>query len=115
MSNAPVVLVVDDDPEVRRALTQGLTNDGMTAIDAASGQEALRILAADPTIGVLLTDIMMPGIAGTTLAERAARLRPDLKILMVTAYAPALPAPPSARVLEKPFRIAELCAAVRAL
>src|ERR1700737_3852451 len=57
----PVVLVVDDDPDIRRSVVQALEDDGMMGIGAASGQEALRILNRDPTVGVLLTDIMMPG------------------------------------------------------
>ncbi len=55
-------------------------------IEAASGHEALRILDRDPTIGILLSDVMMPGITGITLAQQVAALRPDVKILLTTAY-----------------------------
>lgn len=82
MAAVPVILVVDDDPDVRQTLIQALESDGMTVVDAASGQEALRILDRDPTIGILLADIMMPGITGITLAEQAAKLRPDVKIVL---------------------------------
>ncbi len=83
---APIVLVVDDDPDVRQVLTDALETDGMTVIEAASGHEALRILDRDPTIGILLSDVMMPGITGITLAQQVAALRPDVKILLTTAY-----------------------------
>src|SRR5580658_619975 len=89
MPSGPVVLVVDDDPDVRDVVTQTLEREGMTVVDASTGAEALRILAGDPTIDILLTDIMMPGITGITLAERAAALRPDLKIVFTSAYAAA--------------------------
>jgi CheY-like chemotaxis protein len=87
MTDRQVVLIVDDDPDVRQSLIQALEHDGMTVVEAASGQEALRILASDPTIRVMLADIMMPGITGITLAERAAGLRPDVKVVLVTGYA----------------------------
>ena len=110
----PVVLVVDDDPDIRRSVVQALEDDGMMGIGAASGQEALRILNRDPTVGVLLTDIMMPGITGTTLADHAARLRPDLKVMFMTAYADAGDLPRNRPVLAKPFATDTLCNSVRA-
>jgi len=115
MAAAPVVLVVDDDPSVRQVLVGALQMDGMTVVDAGGGQEALRILQHDPTICILVADIMMPGITGVTLVEEAAKLRPDVKAILATAYSPSdlVQAPKS--VMTKPFRIAELCANIRAL
>jgi CheY-like chemotaxis protein len=110
----PVVLVVDDDPDIRRSVVQALEDAGMMGIGAASGQEALRILDRDPTVGVLLTDIMMPGITGTTLADHAARLRPDVKVMFMTAYADAGDLPRNRPVLAKPFATDQLCNSVRA-
>lgn len=108
-----VVLVVDDDPDVCRSVLQALEDDGMMGIDAASGQEALRILSGDPTIRLLLTDIMMPGIAGTTLADRAAELRPDVKVMFMTGYAEAGLLGQDRLVLGKPFGSEALCATIR--
>jgi CheY-like chemotaxis protein len=82
----------------------------MMGIGDASGQEALRILNRDPTVGVLLTDIMMPGITGTTLADHAARLRPDLKVMFMDAG----DLPRNRPVLAKPFATDTLCNSVRA-
>ena len=109
-----VVLVVDDDPDIRRAVVQALEDDGMIGVTAASGHEALRILSGDSTIRLLLTDIMMPGIAGTVLADRAAELRPDVQIMFMTAYAEANRAWANRPMLDKPFASDRLCAAVRA-
>src|SRR5580658_6732019 len=89
MPRGPVVPVADDDPDVGEVMTQTLEREGMTVVDASTGEEALRILDGDPTISILLTDIMMPGITGITLAERAAALRPELNIVFTSAYAAA--------------------------
>jgi CheY-like chemotaxis protein len=103
----PVVLVVDDDPEVRQTLVNILEARGYTVIEAAGGREALGILERDMTIGILFTDVMMPGISGITLAKKAMELRPDLKVVLSSAYmgddrADDMP------VLKKPFHTADL-------
>jgi CheY-like chemotaxis protein len=55
-------------------------------IDAASGRQALDVLERDSTIEVLFTDVMMPGISGITLAKRALAMRPDLHVVLTSAY-----------------------------
>lgn len=109
-----VVLVVDDDPDICRSVLQALDDGGMMGVDAATGQEALRILSVDPTIRLLLTDIVMPGIAGTTLAERAAAIRPDVKVMFMTGYDQPGPVAGNRPVLGKPFGSDALCATIRA-
>jgi two-component system cell cycle response regulator CpdR len=115
MVSAPVVLVVDDDPGVRQMLIHALEADGMTVVGAASGREALRILQCDPTVTVLVSDIMMPGITGITLAAEAVKLRPDVKTLLMTAYAPADLTRSPGSVLTKPVRISDLYTSIRTL
>src|SRR5690349_4453054 len=80
------VLVVEDDPDVRAMVEACLTAMGCEAVLAASGNEALRILESDPTIELVLTDVMMPGISGITLAKRVMQMRPDIRILLTSAY-----------------------------
>lgn len=105
-----VVLVVDDDPDVRETIVSMLEPAGFTVIDAASGRQALEILERDSTIDVLFTDVMMPGISGITLAKRALAIRPDLRVVLTSAYfrdeSIALPC------LRKPFRGEELLQAI---
>jgi CheY-like chemotaxis protein len=115
MGTIPVVLVVDDDPDIRRSVVQALEDGGMTGIPAASGREALRILDRDRTISILLTDIMMPGITGTTLADQASGLRPDVKIVFMTAYAAVDPVGSTRPLVGKPFGTNELCTSIRAM
>jgi CheY-like chemotaxis protein len=81
-----VVLVVDDDPDVRETVVNLLEPAGFTVIDAASGRLALDVLERDSTIDVLFTDVMMPGISGITLAKRALEMRPELHVVLASAY-----------------------------
>jgi CheY-like chemotaxis protein len=81
-----VVLVVDDDPDVRETIVSMLEPAGFTVVDAASGRQALDVLERDPTIDILFTDVMMPGISGITLAKRALELRPALRVVLTSAY-----------------------------
>jgi len=108
----PVVLVVDDDPEVRETLVNILEARGYTVIDAASGREALDILEHDETIQVLFTDVMMPGISGITLAKKAMEMRPELKVVLASAYMRDGGAPETMPVLKKPFHTADLLDAI---
>jgi CheY-like chemotaxis protein len=104
-----VVLVVEDDPDVRQTAVELLEANGFTVVEAANGREALEILAGDPTIRVMFTDVMMPGISGTTLAQRALAIRPDLKVLLTSAFLRDAAAG-DLEVLQKPYREEELVA-----
>ena len=78
------VLVVDDDPDVLDVIETMLEDLGCKVIAANSGADALDKLAHDDEISILITDINMPGMDGHELAERAARLRRDLKVLQLS-------------------------------
>jgi CheY-like chemotaxis protein len=104
-----VVLVVEDDPDVRQTAVELLEANGFTAIEAANGREALEILGGDPTIRAMFTDVMMPGISGTTLAQRALAIRPGLKVLLTSAFLRDEVAG-DLEVLPKPYREEELVA-----
>jgi two-component system cell cycle response regulator CpdR len=78
------VLVVDDDAGVLEVVAGMLEELGCEAISATSGCEALDQLRRNDRISVLITDINMPGMDGHELAERATRLRPELKVLQLS-------------------------------
>lgn len=109
------VLVVDDDPDVRWITAAFLEEAGCDVAEAGGGGEALAALAADPGIGVLVTDHAMPGMDGTELISRARGLRPDLPALVVTGHAGAgglARLPGDVPVLRKPFRQEDLLRAL---
>lgn len=80
------ILVVDDELSVRDSLKEWLEEEGFSVAMAASGPEALQMLAVEP-FQLMLTDIKMPEMDGVELLKRAREANPDLCILMMTAYA----------------------------
>jgi two-component system response regulator MprA len=113
------VLVVDDEPAVRRALERALTLDNYTVELAADGQEALDALAAAPADAVVL-DLMMPRIDGLEVARRMRRAGDRTPILMLTARDAVDDRVTGLDVgaddyLVKPFALRELQARLRAL
>jgi signal transduction histidine kinase len=83
------ILVTDDDKHVRYVLAKYIRRLGYTVVEAASGEEALRILseAGQPPIDLMLTDIWMPHMTGVDLLEAVRRIDADLPIAMITGSA----------------------------
>jgi two-component system cell cycle sensor histidine kinase/response regulator CckA len=82
------VLVVEDQPEVRELAVSALRRAGHDVFEATDGDEALaRFESRAPTIALLLTDVVMPGMNGRVLAERMRALHPDLLVLFMSGYA----------------------------
>ncbi len=112
------ILVVDDVSDVLVAVGAFLMKEAFVIRQAANGDEALRLIASDPRIGVLITDFAMPGLNGVELIAQATRIRPNLKALMITGYPNAdglAELPPHTAILVKPFRRDTLIAGVRSL
>ncbi len=82
------ILLVEDDPRLRRVLSRRLRGLGYQIFEAENSAAALAHLAAQPEIALIFTDMMMPGgMTGLELAEAALAERPDLKILFTSGYA----------------------------
>jgi PAS domain S-box-containing protein len=118
-SQSCVVLVVEDDEDVREQTVDMLRELGYAVVEAADGPSALRLIEADRGIQVLFSDIGLPGgLNGRQLADRASRLRPDLKILYTTGYARNAIVhqgrlDPGVELIVKPFTFAALAAKLR--
>ena len=116
---APVVLVVDDEEDVRGLLREVLRTAGFAPLTASHGEEALAVLAhLAGKVDLVMTDVMMPVLDGPTLARRMARDWPGVPVLFLTGYpADTLAALGVLRAdvprIEKPFNIQDLLRAVR--
>ena len=87
LSNAPTIVVVDDQDEVRSLMAMMLRRKGYNVLDASSGAEAIRLIESHHApIDLLLTDVMMPGIGGRELYEYVSKRHPDMKVLYVSGY-----------------------------
>ncbi|MGJ3263456.1 MAG: ATP-binding protein, partial [Salinarimonas sp.] len=82
------ILVVEDQPRVRRLAAARLRELGYVVHEAANGPAALDLLAAHAQVDLVFTDVIMPGgMTGGDLAARARMLRPDLKVIFTSGYA----------------------------
>ena len=81
------VLVVEDEEGVRVLNRLILTGCGYTVLEAADGEEALRVLAGHTgPIHLLISDVVMPGVGGRVVAERVRQTHPDVRVLFVSGY-----------------------------
>ncbi|MHB1204059.1 MAG: ATP-binding protein [Rhodospirillaceae bacterium] len=114
------VLVVEDEPDVRRLTVDALGELGYRVLQADGATPALALIKTHPEIKVLFTDIVMPEINGRKLADQALKLRPDLKVLFTTGYTRNAVVhhgvlEPGVNLLGKPFSLEQLAAKFRAV
>ena len=108
------VILAEDEAQLRGLIAEMLSSKGVKVSEAADGLEALKLLRATPSVSLLLSDIVMPNMDGYELVEASLKLRPELKVVMMTAYAADRP-PPAAlkareiRTLVKPFDPDRMC------
>lgn len=86
-SLAPRCLVVDDDAQVRRSIARVTQLLGLEPVEAASGDEALEILARDGEVPIIISDVNMPGLHGIEFLERIVKRFPDTAVLMLSGVA----------------------------
>lgn len=84
------VLVVDDEPSVRRSTARLLRRAGAEVLEAASAAEALEYgRTGGLVVDVILSDVVMPEVTGIELAHEARKLWPEARILLFSAFTPA--------------------------
>jgi len=82
----PRVLIVDDEERVRNTLVKLFSARGLTAIDAASGPDALARLESEP-FDVVLLDVRMPGMNGLEALARIKQIAPAVEVILLTGHA----------------------------
>ena len=80
------VLVVDDNPAIREAVTEMLTTLGMKAGSAVSGRAALKLCAGGCPFDVILADVVMGDISGVQLAETLREAYPTVPVILMTGH-----------------------------
>ena len=85
-TQATTVLVVDDEPQIRKLVTAMLTKNGYRVLTADTGENAVRLFRSNPEVALLLTDVVAPGMSGPMIADQIAALRPDIKVLFMSGY-----------------------------
>lgn len=115
------VLVVEDEPEIQRFITRVLAPQGYLVLTAADAAQAVAVCQQHPgPIHLLLTDVIIPDMNGPQLAVRVQGLRPEIKVLFISAYDDGLLKQnfglhPTAAFLPKPFGADRLLQKVRAV
>lgn len=119
VGGAETVLVVDDEPLIRRLATRLLAQVGYHTLSAANGIEALAIVARQgEQLSLILSDVVMPEMSGPEFVRLLHGTHPGLPVIFMTGYASGLElagrdVPPHAAVLHKPFDAATLARTVR--
>ncbi|MBU3798946.1 MULTISPECIES: hybrid sensor histidine kinase/response regulator [Citrobacter] len=116
-SGEKLVLVLEDEADVRQTLCEQLHLLGYLTLEAANGEQALHMLAASSEIDIFISDLMLPGgLSGVDVVNHALKHYPQLTILLISgqdlrpAHNPALP---DVALLRKPFTRGELAQALR--
>jgi len=113
------VLVVEDEEAVRHLVCRVLRGKGYRVLGAPNAESALLLAGSTPApIDLLVTDMVMPGMGGTTLAAELTAVRPAMRVLFITGYAPEAverrdQLPDASGLLEKPFSADQLARRVR--
>ena len=115
-----IVLIVEDDPLMRRMSCDSLRELGYTVLESETAAAALTKVDDTPGIKLLFTDVVMPEMNGKKLADEALRKRPDLKVLFTTGYTRNAVVhggvlDPDVNFLSKPFTVQQLAIKVRAV
>lgn len=108
-----LVLLVEDDPNVRRVVRQQLIDLGYPVIEAENANQALEMIGQIPDIALMISDVIMPGgINGQQLAARVLAGRPEMRIVLMSGFTEEIISDTALPVLSKPFVRQDLARAI---
>jgi CheY-like chemotaxis protein len=111
--NGEMVLVVEDEQEIRNLIAQVLLNHNYNVITAEDGNQAIiRFVENKEMIRLVVTDYMMPVVDGVSLAKAIAAVNPEVKILATSGLLERQQIPQAHAFLKKPFALDELLVVV---
>ena len=111
------ILVVDDEPNLRRVLSAVLARDGHEVLVADGGREAVRKAKAEPKLSLLITDYLMPDMNGLEVLEAVRKHHPGLRTLIISGHGTVRSAVEAMRLgafdfITKPFDVEQVRDAV---
>ncbi len=115
------ILVVDDEPEIRKLVSAMVRQFGYSVMTADSGEHAMTLYRHhNGPIALLITDVVAPGMSGPMLADKLTALQPDLRVLYISGYdnthvVQKYVVEKGHALLAKPFSVAELQAKMKEL
>lgn len=114
------ILIAEDDESMCRFLEAALRRAGHEVTSRNDGLEALNTIQNTPDYDLLLADIVMPGLDGIELSQKAADLCPAMKVMFITGFAAVAmrarqESEPGTKVLSKPFHLRDLTREVETL
>ena len=118
LSGSGTVLLVEDEDAVRVFASRALKNNGYSVLEARTGEQAMDILRDTDHLDLLITDMMMPGMDGGTLARFVRVERPDVRIILISGYSEEVARgdvvdSPDIHFLPKPFSLGQLATKVK--
>ena len=86
MSGKQTILVMDDEPEIRKLVAAMLSKAGYRVFSADTGENAIRMFRQHPDTDLLLTNVVAPGMSGPMIADEIAAINPNVKVLFMSGY-----------------------------
>ena len=119
-ANGKTILVVDDEPEIRKLVGAMVGQFGYNVLTADSGEHALTLYRNHGPIELLITDVVAPGMSGPMLADKLIAQQPGLRVLFISGYdnthvVQKYVVEKGHALLAKPFAVADLKAKVTEL
>jgi CheY-like chemotaxis protein len=114
------VLVVDDEPEIRKLVGAMLIAGGYRVLSADTGENAVRLFKSHPETDLLLADVVAPGMSGPMIADQISALKPGIRVLFMSGFdntqvVQRYVVEKGYSLLVKPFTMEQLAQKVRAV